>query len=220
MNKKKSSLRLIVLASGLLLIPIRLICAQEQKAAVTMEAALLNKEMPNMPKMEGRDDKMDETDIEPLLKGMATVTSTDGSGNVYGTAEFTETEEGLSMSVQLSKVPNPGKHGFHIHEFGSCAEKGKSAGDHYNPEKVPHGFLPKDGAAHAHMGDMGNIDIDANGNGTLSLILPDVYLTDGEFNVAGRAIILHEKEDNFGQPTGNAGARIGCGPIVISAAQK
>jgi Cu-Zn family superoxide dismutase len=26
-------------------------------------------------------------------------------------------------------------------------------------------------------------------------------------------VILHEKEDDFGQPTGNAGGRIGCGVI-------
>ena len=31
--------------------------------------------------------------------------------------------------------------------------------------------------------------------------------------VAGRAFILHEKQDDFGQPTGNAGGRIGCGKI-------
>ena len=29
----------------------------------------------------------------------------------------------------------------------------------------------------------------------------------------GRAIIVHEKEDNGGQPVGNAGGRIGCGVI-------
>ena len=30
----------------------------------------------------------------------------------------------------------------------------------------------------------------------------------------GRAIIVHEKQDDGGQPTGNAGGRIGCGLIT------
>ncbi|MBI4430987.1 MAG: superoxide dismutase family protein [Candidatus Omnitrophica bacterium] len=30
-----------------------------------------------------------------------------------------------------------------------------------------------------------------------------------------RAVILHEKEDDFGQPTGNAGGRIACGKIGL-----
>jgi Cu-Zn family superoxide dismutase len=34
--------------------------------------------------------------------------------------------------------------------------------------------------------------------------------------VAGRAFVLHEKADDFGQPVGNAGSRIGCGPIVLT----
>ncbi|MBI3323135.1 MAG: superoxide dismutase family protein, partial [Candidatus Omnitrophica bacterium] len=31
----------------------------------------------------------------------------------------------------------------------------------------------------------------------------------------GRSLILHEKVDDFGQPLGNAGGRIGCGVIRI-----
>jgi Cu-Zn family superoxide dismutase len=34
--------------------------------------------------------------------------------------------------------------------------------------------------------------------------------------VGGRAIILHEKMDDFSQPTGNAGGRIGCGTIIVT----
>ncbi|XWX15616.1 superoxide dismutase family protein [Nannocystis pusilla] len=36
----------------------------------------------------------------------------------------------------------------------------------------------------------------------------------GDYSVLGRAIIVHEKPDDFGQPTGNAGARLACGIIL------
>ena len=62
----------------------------------------------------------------------------------------------------------------------------------------------------AHSGDMGNIDIAEDGTGKLELTLPEVSLND----ISGLAVILHEKVDDFGQPTGNAGGRIGCGIIT------
>ena len=65
------------------------------------------------------------------------------------------------------------------------------------------------------MGDMGNIDIDQQGNGSLTLTLAHETLA-GENGLIGRSVILHEKPDDFGQPTGNAGSRIGCGIIVPS----
>ena len=79
-----------------------------------------------------------------------------------------------------------------------------------------HGLLPKDGHDNAHTGDMGNIEIDESGNGTLVIFLPGLSLTEAQKNIAGKAVILHSKEDDFGQPTGNAGSRIGCGQIVLN----
>ncbi|MBI3291414.1 MAG: superoxide dismutase family protein, partial [Elusimicrobia bacterium] len=41
-------------------------------------------------------------------------------------------------------------------------------------------------------------------------------LSGSKYAVGGRAVIVHEKADDFGQPVGNAGGRIGCGLIVIT----
>jgi Cu-Zn family superoxide dismutase len=68
----------------------------------------------------------------------------------------------------------------------------------------------------AHAGDMGNIEIGENGSGTLIVFMPGLSLSQGEANVTGKAVILHEQEDDFGQPTGNAGGRIGCGVITLN----
>ena len=147
--------------------------------------------------------------------GKALVKGTSEGSAVSGTATLSDAPEGLTVFVQVANVP-PGQHGLHIHEFGECADAGKAAGGHFNPAGVPHGFLPKDGVGKAHAGDMGNIEIGPDGSGALTVTLPGVTLSSGPHSVAGRAIILHEKVDDFGQPTGNAGGRIGCGVITIT----
>ena len=152
---------------------------------------------------------------QTLAKGTAVIQGTQAGSPITGTANFEETAEGLKMDVQVFNVP-PGKHGFHIHELGSCDDEGKAAGGHFNPAGVKHGFLPQDGHLNAHAGDAGNILIDENGEGALSLTLPDVGLINGKHNVEGKTVILHEKEDDFGQPTGKAGGRIACGIIQLT----
>lgn len=140
--------------------------------------------------------------------------TTEGSG-VSGEVLLTDTPEGLKITLSLENVP-AGKHGFHIHENAACSDEGKAAGGHYNPEGVPHGLIFKDGFEHAHAGDFGNIEIGADGSGHFEAIAEGLALTGGQYNVAGRSFILHEKEDDFGQPTGNAGGRIACGTIEVA----
>jgi Cu-Zn family superoxide dismutase len=147
--------------------------------------------------------------------GKAQIRGTTEGSSVTGEATVTPAGDGLAIAIRVSGAP-PGAHGLHIHEFGLCGEAGKAAGGHYNPDGVKHGHLPKDGFAGAHAGDLGNIDIGADGTGSLDVTVPGLSLSGGNYSVAGRAIILHEKADDFGQPTGNAGGRIGCGPIVLA----
>ena len=147
--------------------------------------------------------------------GTAVIKGTADGSSVTGTATLSDTPAGLQVVVQVSGTP-PGKHGLHIHQSGDCAEKGNAAGGHYNPDHVTYGFVPNDGLTKAHPGDLGNIDVGADGSGSLTLVLPGIVFSGGKYSVAGRAIVLHEKVDDFGQPTGNAGSRIGCGPILLT----
>ena len=146
-------------------------------------------------------------------KGMAKIQGTTADSQITGSATLTEVDDGLQIEVTVANVAPSGKHGFHVHQFGRCEDSGKAAGGHYNPDNVLHGYLPKDGHTAAHAGDMGNIDIAEDGTGTFNGLLPGITLSGGKYNVAGRAVILHAKEDDFGQPTGNAGGRIACGVI-------
>jgi Cu-Zn family superoxide dismutase len=146
---------------------------------------------------------------------VAKIQGTAEGSKISGLVKFEDTKEGLKISAQIDNAP-AGNHGFHIHEFGDCGDSGKNAGGHYNPMSSQHGQILKDGSHHAHLGDMGNITIAENGSGAVEMVIPKVTLTDSKFTVGGRGVILHEKADDFGQPVGNAGGRIGCGVITIT----
>lgn len=148
--------------------------------------------------------------------GIATIRGIAPGSPISGEALFEDTPGGLKITVDLQGAP-PGKHGFHIHEFGLLTNGGNDAGGHFNPAGKPHGYLPSDGLDNAHAGDLGNIEIGPDGKGSLALTIPGLTLSGGPASVGGRSVILHAKEDDFGQPVGNAGPRIGGGVIVLKA---
>jgi Cu-Zn family superoxide dismutase len=146
--------------------------------------------------------------------GYASIQGTSAYPELSGEIWLKETKNGLRLVGQLRNAP-PGPHGFHIHEFGSCAEDGKAAGGHYNPDGVKHGNLVTDGFENAHAGDLGNVAVASNGIATWEQTFPGLSLSSGDYTVVGRSVILHADADDFSQPTGNAGARIGCGTITL-----
>jgi superoxide dismutase, Cu-Zn family len=147
-----------------------------------------------------------------IQRASAVIASTKGN-SVHGVVTFEKVDNGIHVVANLSGL-KPGKHGFHIHEFGDInSDDGSSAGGHFNPMGMPHN-MPMNEKRHA--GDMGNIEADEKGNSHLDYIDPVMKLT-GKYSIIGRAIIVHEKEDDFKtQPTGNAGARVGYGVIGIA----
>jgi Cu-Zn family superoxide dismutase len=130
---------------------------------------------------------------------------------LVGKAKLTESEGGVHLLLTVEGI-EPGDHGAHIHETGDCsAPDAKSAGGHFNPHTKDHG-LP--GAEKRHLGDLGNITIGKDGKGTLDITAPGANLKPNDpSSFVGRAIIVHAKKDDGGQPVGNAGDRIGCGVI-------
>ena len=149
-----------------------------------------------------------------LEYAVAEIQATTADSKIHGSVTFIEIGNDLQVVAEIEGAP-PGLHCFHIHEFGAISNGGKDAGGHYNPIGTEHGLLSQDGKHHAHVGDLGNIEIDEEGKGTLERWVKGVSLSGGEFSVAGRAVIIHAKEDDFGQPTGNAGARIAGGTIIL-----
>jgi len=133
-----------------------------------------------------------------------------GGSGVTGKATFSPQGGRVHVEAELSGL-TPGKHGFHIHEFGDCsAPDGKSAGGHFNPQGHEHGAP----GASSHPGDLGNIEADANGRATLSLVVDQVTIDSGALGIVGRGLIVHEKADDLvSQPVGEAGGRVACAVI-------
>ena len=147
--------------------------------------------------------------------GMANIKGTSAGSPLRGTVTLEDTASGLHVKAVLSGVP-AGVHAFHIHEFGDCADMAKAAGSHYNPLSAPHGQVLKQGIQHAHAGDLGNVTADAAGNVSMDATIPNLTLSSGPYTVAGRAFVVHEKVDDWSQPTGNAGGRVACGVVGVA----
>ena len=140
------------------------------------------------------------------------------AGNkVQGVVRFTIHGDAVQVTGEITGL-TPGLHGFHIHEFGDCTDMAKamSTGGHFNPEKHQHG---KPGDAMSHPGDMGNLKADDKGHAHLEITLGSASVS-GKNAILGRGVIVHEKTDDFSQPTGNAGGRIGCGVIGVAQVKK
>jgi superoxide dismutase, Cu-Zn family len=148
---------------------------------------------------------------EPPRTLEVTLEAKSGS-KLKGKATLTETDGGVHVVLSVEGVKPGGDHGAHVHEKGDCSSPdGKSAGGHFNPQGNDHA-LPT--VAKRHLGDLGNLTIGKDGKGSLDITIPGANLKAGDPNsFAGKAIIVHAKKDDGGQPTGNAGDRIGCGVI-------
>lgn len=129
-----------------------------------------------------------------------------------GDAKLVEESGAVKITVDVQDGP-PGYKGIHIHERGDCSDpKGKSMGEHFAAGQRTHG-IPGKQAEH-HLGDLGNILINADGKGHLELTVPEANLRPGDpMSFVGKAVIIHEGEDKGVQPAGGAGDPIACGRI-------
>ncbi|CAL9167714.1 unnamed protein product [Musa hybrid cultivar] len=139
-----------------------------------------------------------------------------GNSDVEGVVTLVQEDNGpTTVNVRVTGL-TPGLHGFHLHEYGDTTNGCISTGAHFNPNKMTHG-APEDEVRHA--GDLGNIV--ANSEGRLLSILHFIPLS-GPNSVVGRALVVHELEDDLGKgghelslTTGNAGGRLACGMQYI-----
>lgn len=159
------------------------------------------------------------TDSESMSEGNAAIDSavaviqpTEGN-NATGTVLFSRSGDGIRIQARLEGL-GEGPHGFHIHEYGDCtAADGTSAGGHFNPLGSPHAGPT---SAQRHVGDLGNINANADGVATYSRV-DTVISFSGPAHILGRGMVVHQGEDDMSsQPSGAAGPRVGCGVIGVA----
>jgi Cu-Zn family superoxide dismutase len=139
-------------------------------------------------------------------------------GKIKGAVYFTETKNGdVAIELQLSGLKKNHSHGFHIHEYGDMSENCESMCAHFNPYGKTHGG-PTD--SNRHVGDLGNIDTDMNGNARYVFTDSAIKLRGTKSNIIGRGLVIHADTDDLGHGndsmskiTGNAGKRIACAVI-------
>lgn len=131
----------------------------------------------------------------------------------------------LNLQGTADSKLTPGLHAIHIHETGNCepftAAKGHFDGNS-DPQVNPEANVsPGLGNHPYHLGDLQNLSVDENRQGSLYTITSRVTLSDGLnslFDKDGSAFIIHGLEDKYlpDPPTKDApgGPRIACGVIV------
>jgi Cu-Zn family superoxide dismutase len=140
------------------------------------------------------------------------------NSKITGTITFKESvrSNNIIIDIELSGL-KPGKHGFHIHETGNLLDECASCKSHFNPFGDVHGGP---NSIRRHVGDLGNIIADKNGNVNMKIYDNKISLRNLQRNIIGRSVVIHADEDDLGKggneeslKTGNAGTRIGCAVI-------
>lgn len=141
---------------------------------------------------------------------------------ITGTAEFVERKQNVGSIVEITVTASgltPGLHGVHLHAVGKCDPDFSAAGGHFDPG--PHGHTDPDANHPFHMGDIPNLEVGADGRGTLKTVTTRVSLSEGPlslFDQDGSAVIIHGAPDQgiTGEPKSgvSGGPRVACGVIV------
>jgi len=140
---------------------------------------------------------------------------------ISGTLTLTERTQGTGTVVEFTlqaKGLKPGRHGVHLHAVGKCDPDFAAAGGHFDPG--PAGNTDPDANHPFHMGDIPNLEVGADGSGTLKGVTTRVTLSPGPlslFDDDGTAVIIHGNEDQgtTGAPKSgvSGGPRVACGVI-------
>jgi Cu-Zn family superoxide dismutase len=149
---------------------------------------------------------------EPSQLGWAELKN--AKGESVGSAVLLQDGERVRIVVQARGLP-PGRHAIHVHAVGRCEPPAfESAGAHFNPLGKKHGLENPEGA---HGGDLADLEADASGRTEYVAVTNRLTLGNGPtsiFDADGSAVVIHAREDDQTDPSGNSGERLLCGQLV------
>jgi len=154
--------------------------------------------------------------LKAVQQAVAVMEATEGN-DVNGAVYFMQNGDSVQIKGRIEGLEPGSTHGMHIHKYGDISKpNGTAAGGHYNPEDHEHG-LPHSQPRHA--GDLGNIEANDQGVAEIDKEVSNISIAGTKNPILGRGVIVHAKEDDGGQPTGNAGSRISQGVIGVDQAE-
>jgi Cu-Zn family superoxide dismutase len=120
-------------------------------------------------------------------------------------------QEGMLITPHLYNLPKSTTHGMHIHVNPSCANNGKSAGGHWDPQNSGKHLGPYN--QNGHKGDLPVLVVNPNGTATKPVLAPKLNSLE---ELEGHSLMIHEGSDNYSdkpKPLGGGGGRMWCGII-------
>jgi Cu-Zn family superoxide dismutase len=140
---------------------------------------------------------------------------------IKGTIYFYETKNNkILIDIDLQGFKKNSIHGIHIHEAGDLTNQCMGACAHFNPTNKNHGGID---SKIRHVGDLGNINADKNGNIIMKFEDDIIKLRGSKFNIIGRSVVIHQDADDNGLGghedsliTGHSGKRLCCAVIGYS----
>lgn len=126
-----------------------------------------------------------------------------------GTITFEDTPQGLLILPKLKGLL-PGLHGLHVHVNPSCANGGKDAGGHLDPQHTNMHLGPY--SPLGHLGDMPALYVNQNGVANHQALAPRLSVA----QLYGHSIMLHAGGDNYADHPallGGGGARLACAVV-------
>jgi len=152
----------------------------------------------------------DVAPVAPVMEAQAEIR--DAAGRVVANASASQASGRLRVQVEAAGLA-PGSYAAHIHTTGRCDPPDfESAGPHWNPTQRQHGSQNPQGP---HLGDLPNLLVGANGEGSFELGIGGAELSAGPgplLDRDGAALLIHAGPDDYRtDPSGNSGARIACG---------
>lgn len=161
------------------------------------------------------DSKSEAEIVRKIVKKVQFQLDSKSGSTAQGDVTLTEKDGKVTFEANISGL-SEGVHAIHIHQKADCSsDDGKSSGGHWNPTFEDHGAWGSETGF--HRGDIGNFNANASGNGKV-VFSTDLWCLDCDDpvkNVKGKAVIVHQGEDDLvSQPSGAAGKRISCAGII------
>jgi Cu-Zn family superoxide dismutase len=163
---------------------------------------------------------LDEMPVSGFAKFVGTIGQYGDHSDVTGRIFFVPLSDGdVYVDLEVSGFAAQSVHALHVHAWGDIhSGDGLSAGVHFNPYGMTHGYPP---SWTRHMGDCGNVTSNDDGVIAIKTSFNLLALVGFQGNILGHGIIIHTLGDdgnplNTTESTGAAGGRIAKGVIGIS----